>query len=143
MLLFTMILLSMKSDGDRKNLLCHHWIEVASKADMDAPVKPIYVSMAKDIIFKKDGTYDETLYNGQMKTKGNWYLNDEETKMDLTISSMNGQDLSQYNETTRHFNIIILKLTPDTLIYGNEFYRGKEGGPMVYNHSDLYFVRKD
>ena len=99
--------------------------------------------MAKDITFKADGTYQDAIYNGQMKTTGNWYLNEDESKMDFTISTINGKDYSQFNVTGRHYNIIILKLTADTLIYGNEYYRGKEGGPMVYNHSDLYFVRKD
>lgn len=99
--------------------------------------------MAQDITFKADGTYDSAIYNGQMKTTGNWYLNDNETKMELTLSTMNGKAMPPFPETTRHYTIILLKLTADTLIYGNEFYRGKEGGPMVYNHSDLYFVRKN
>ena len=124
-------------------MLCHHWTEVAFKADIDAAVKPVDASMAEDIMFKQDGTYNKTLYDGRMKITGNWYLNSNETKMDLTISSLNGKDVSQFNDTTRHFNIIILKLSSDTLIYGEEFYRGKEGGPMVYNHSDRYLVRKD
>jgi hypothetical protein len=139
----TILLLSMKSDSSKKSLLCHHWVQVASTSDMNTPVKPTDASMAQDITFKADGTYDSSIYNGQMKTSGNWYLNDDETKMDLTINSLNGKDVSQYNSPTRHYNIILLKLTADTLVYGNEFYHGKEGGPLVYNHSDLYFVRKD
>ena len=137
------VLLSMKSNDDRKTLLCHHWFEFASTSQMGAPVKPIDASMAEGITMNPDGTYDESIYNGQMKTTGNWYLNDDETKMEFTLSTMNGKAMPAFPESTRHYTIIILKLTADTLIYGNEFYRGKEGGPMVYNHSDLYFVRKD
>lgn len=99
--------------------------------------------MSEDITFKPDGTYEESIYNGQMKTTGNWYLNEDGTKMEFMISSLNGKTIPPFPETTRHYNIIILKLTADTLIYGNEFYRAKEGGPMVYNHSDSYFVRKN
>jgi hypothetical protein len=141
-IILSVILLSIKSD-DRKTLLCHHWVQFASRIEMDAPVKSTDASMAKDITFKSDGTYEESIYNGQMKTTGNWYLNDDETKMEFTLSTMNGKTMPEFPETTRHYNIIILKLTTDTLIYGNEYYRGKEGGPMVYNHSDLHFVRKD
>jgi hypothetical protein len=133
----------MKSNESKKDLLCHHWIQCASKSEMDAPVKTTDPSMAKDLTIKSHGTYDESIYNGQLKTSGNWYLNDDETKLDFTTANLNGKDVSQFNPSTRHYHIIILKLTADTLIYGEEFYKGKEGGPLVYNHSDLYFVRKD
>jgi hypothetical protein len=139
--ILAVILLSVKTD--KKSMLCHHWIQFASTREIGAPIKPTDASMAKDITFKPDGTYDESIYNGQMKTTGNWYLNNDETKMEFTLSTMNGKTMPAFPETTRHYTIIILKLTADTLIYGNEFTRGKEGGPMVYNHSDLYFVRKD
>jgi hypothetical protein len=137
------ILLSMKSGSSKKDLLCHHWVQFASTSEINAPLKPIDPSMAEDITFKPEGTYQESIYNGQMKTAGNWYLNDDQTKMEFMISSLNGKAVPPFPETNRHYNIIILKLTADTLIYGHEFTRGKQGGPMVYNHSDLYFVRKD
>jgi hypothetical protein len=142
-IILSIILLSMKSNDSKKDLLCHHWVEFGFTSQIGDPVKLIDASMAEEITIKPDGSYNESLYNGQLKMIGNWYLNEDETKMDLTLSSLNGKGVSQFNETGRHFNIIILKLTADTLIYGNEEYRGKEGGPMVYNHSDLYFVRKD
>jgi hypothetical protein len=141
--ILSIMLLSMKSDDDRKTLICHHWVQFASTSEMGTPVKPTDASMAKEITFKADGTYQDAIYNDQFKTTGNWYLNEDESKMEFTLSTINGTNVSPFPETSRHYNIIILKLTADTLIYGNEFYRGKEGGPMVYNHSDLYFVRKD
>lgn len=124
-------------------MLCHHWVQFAFKKDMDSPVQPTDASMAEDITFENDSTYNDASYNGRLKTNGKWFLNPDETKMELTILNYNGQSIPPFPETEHHYNIIILKLTPDTLIYGKEFYRGKEGGPMVYNHSDLYFVRKD
>src|SRR5258708_10993993 len=130
--ILSVILLSMKSDYSKKDLLCHHWVQFASTSEIGAPVKPTDTSMAKDITIKPNGTYDESIYNGQMKTTGNWYLNDDETKMEFTLSTMNGKTMPEFPETTRHYTIIILKLTADTLIYANEFYRGTEGAPMVY-----------
>ena len=141
--ILSVILLAMKSDESKKGLLCHHWVEFASTSEIGAPANPIDASMAEDVTFKPNGTYEESIYNGRMKIAGNWYLNDDETKMEFMISSLNGKDVPPFPETTRHYNIVILKITTDTLIYGNEFYRGKKGGPMTYNHSDLYFVRKD
>lgn len=136
------ISISLKSNN-KKDLLCHHWVQFAFKSEIGAPVKPTEASMAQDITIKSDGTYDESIYNGQMKTTGKWHLNNDETKMEFMLSSMNGKSIPPFPETVRHYNIIILKLTADTLIYGNEFYRSKKGEPMIYNHSDLYFVRKD
>ena len=142
-IVLSVILLSMKSDDNKKDLLCHHWVQFASTSEIGAPLKPTDASMAKDITFKSDGTYQDAIYNNQFKTTGNWYLNEDESKMEFSLSTINGKDVPPFPETSRHYNIVILKLTADTLIYGNEYYRGKEGGPMVYNHSDLYFVRKD
>ena len=94
------------------------------------------------ISFNEDGSFDESRHHGQLKTTGNWYLNADETKMEFTITSFDGRPVPPVPETTYHYNIIILKLTADTLIYGHENYRGKEGGPMTYNHYDLFFVRQ-
>jgi hypothetical protein len=143
LIILATISISLKSNDSKKELLCHHWVQFASTSEMGAPVKPTDASMAKDITFKTDGTYQDAIYNKQFKTTGNWYLNEDETKMEFMVSSINGKSVPPFPETSRHYNIIILKLTADTLIYGNEYYRGKEGGPMVYNHSDSYFVRKD
>jgi hypothetical protein len=141
--ILSVVLLSMKSDDSKKDLLCHHWVQFASKSEIGAPLKLTDASMAKKIAFKADGTYQDAIYNDQFKTTGNWYLNEDENKMEFSISTINGKNAPPFPETSRHYNIIIIKLTADTLIYGNEFYRGKEGAPLVYNHSDLYFVRKD
>ncbi|MGZ3813300.1 MAG: hypothetical protein ACXVJN_16245, partial [Mucilaginibacter sp.] len=55
--ILSIILLSMKSVDDRKTLLCHNWVQFASRSEMGAPVKPTDASMAKDITFNADGTY--------------------------------------------------------------------------------------
>jgi len=96
--------------------------------------------MAEEYVFNVDGTYTEVAYSGKMKTTGQWFLNEDQTKMEFMISSFNGQQIPPFPETTRHFNKIILKLTKDTLIYGNEAYYGEK---KIYGHDDLYFVRKD
>jgi hypothetical protein len=130
----------MKSDADRKTLLCHKWIQFAFKQNAASSPQMIDKSMAKESIFKADGTYEDAMYDNKLKTTGNWLLNEDQTKMVFTISNVNGKDIPPFSETTKHFNIIILKLTADTLIYGNEFYHGKD---RVYDHFDWYFVRKD
>jgi hypothetical protein len=130
----------MKTDSDKKNLLCHRWVQFAFKQNIASSPQMVNKSMAKETIFKADGTYEDAIYNNQFKTTGNWFLNDSETKMEFTLSSINGKDVPPFPEKSRYYNIIILKLNADTLIYGNEFYRGKD---MIYDHFDLYFVRKD
>jgi hypothetical protein len=136
-------LLSMKSDGGKKDLLCHRWIQFAFKKNISSEIQPVDKSMTDDITFKPDGTYSELTYGGQMKTAGYWYINDDETKMEFMVLNLNGTDVPPFPEKTRHFNVIILKITADTLIYGHEFYTSKNNGPQVYDHSDLYFIRKN
>jgi hypothetical protein len=143
LIILATVSVSLKSNNSKKDLLCHHWVQFASKSEIGAPVKPTGASLAEDITIKPDGTYEESLYNGQFKATGNWYVNDNETKLEFTTSTVNGKPIPPFPETTRHYTIVILKLTIDTLIYGNEFYRTKKGEPTVYNHSDLYFARKD
>jgi hypothetical protein len=138
-----MLLLSVKSDSSKKELLCHRWIQVASKKNIASSPQMIDKSMAKEIIFKNDGTYEDAIYNGQFKTTGKYFLNQDTTKMEFMVSSINGKAYPPFPEESRHYNVIILKLTADTLIYGNEFYIGKDSKNMVYDHSDQYFVRKN
>ena len=138
--IFAIILLSIQSD--KKSLLCHQWVQFAFKPEIGAPLKLIDSMESVRISFNEDGSFDESRHLGQLKTTGNWYLNADETKMEFTITSFDGRPVPPVPETTYHYNIIILKLTADTLIYGHENYRGKEGGPMTYNHYDLFFVRQ-
>jgi hypothetical protein len=130
----------MKSDTDRKMLLCHKWIQFAFKQNAASSPQMIDKSMAKESIFKADGTYEDVMYDNKFKASGNWFLNEDQTKLEFTISSVNGKDIPPFPETTKHYNIIIFKLNKDTLIYGQEAYYGKN---KVYGHDDWYFVRKN
>lgn len=138
-LIVVVLLLSMKSDNDRKQLLCQKWLQFALKLHDASSPRAIDRSMAKESAFKADGTYDDLMYNGALKTSGEWFLNDDQTKMEFTITSLNGKAMPPFPETTKHYNIIILKLTKDTLVYGQEAYYGKA---KVYGHDDWYFVRE-
>ncbi len=138
--IFAMILLSIQSN--KKSLLCHRWVQFGSKPEINAPLTIIDTLSSEHVNFNSDGTYEKSVYHGKIKMTGNWYLNDDETKMEFTLTSFNGNTVPPFPETSRHYNIIIIKLTTDTLIYGNEYYRGKEGGKMSYNHSDSYLVRQ-
>jgi hypothetical protein len=90
-----------------------------------------------------DGSYQETVYNNALnntlKISGKWYLNSDQTKLGYKFEEINGYKLPVSSDTARHFNTIILKLTTDTLIYGNEAYYGNN---KVYGHDDWYFVRE-
>ena len=131
------ILLSVQND--KKNLLCHKWIQFAFKSHKEASLHYVARTMAKECQFKSDGSYIESTNNNTVKSQGNWYLNPKQSKFDLTTLTINGLHVPVSTNPTRHYNHIILKLTRDTLIYGEEDYYGKD---YVYGHDDWYFVRE-
>jgi hypothetical protein len=130
----------MKSDMNRKEMLCHKWIQFAFKNNGSDSPKAIDNSMAKECDFHSDGSYEESSYNNTLKISGHWFTNPDQSKIGFTYEQMNGQKLPVFPDTTKRYNMVIIKLTKDTLIYGQEAYYGKD---KVYGHSDWYFVRKD
>lgn len=110
---------------------------------MASLIKPVDRSMAKEITFNSDNSYKEALYNNQFITTGNYFLNDDSTKMEFTILTINGKSYPPFPEQSHHYNNIIIKLNADTLIYGSEFYKGNNVNTMNYDHSDSYFVREN
>jgi hypothetical protein len=138
-IILSVILLSMKSDDDRKTLLCHKWIQFALKSHDAALPKMIDKSMAKECLFKDDGYYQETMYDNKFKASGRWFFNGDQTKMDYTVTEINGQKFPESPHPENHIHQIILKLNNDTLVYGSEAYYGSS---RTYGHDDWYFVRE-
>lgn len=129
------ILLSMKADNDRKDLLCHKWVQFALKRNGDTAPTPVDKSMAKSCFFNPNGTYEELM---GLKVTGHYFLNQAQSKIALKFEVINGKTMPVSADTTKHYNIVILRLTKDTLIYGLEAYYGEK---RVYGHDDWYFVR--
>jgi hypothetical protein len=129
------ILLSMKADNDKKELLCHKWVQVAFKRNSETAPTPVDRSMAKNCVFNPDGSYVELM---GMKATGHYFLNAAQTKIAFQYERINGKTFSLPDDTTKHYNYIILKLTNDSLIYGQEALYGEK---RVYGHDDWYFVR--
>ena len=133
----TAILLSMKADNGKRDLLCHKWIQVAFKRNSETAPTPVDRSMAKTCVFNPDGGYVELM---GMKASGHYFLNATQTKIAFQYEMINGKAFTLSGDTTKHYNYIILKLTKDSLIYGQEALYGEQ---RVYGHDDWYFVRKD
>jgi hypothetical protein len=134
-----LLILTVMIKDDKKTLLCHKWVQIGFK-NHDALFQKIDKSTAKECLLDKDGNYIESAYNNTLNLNGQWFLNADQSKMEFVITTMNGKKLDLPTDTTRHFNIILLKLTKDTLIYGQEKYYGQK---RIYGHDDLYFIRKD
>ncbi len=128
-------MVSSDNDHGRSDLFCRSWRQVGFKKNGDTKVKPIDKEMGKRIEFKKDGTFEEIMYN--LKGKGLWEFNEDSTKFGLKMTEYNGMNVS--NSLPNVKNILIIKLTEDTLIYGTEAYYGKE---KMYGHEDWYFVKE-
>jgi hypothetical protein len=136
-MVLTAILLSMKADNSKKDLLCHKWVQVAFKGNSETAPTPVDRSMAKTCVFNPDGGYVELM---GMKATGHYFLNASQTKIAFQYEMINGKSFPVSDDTSKHYNYIILKLTKDSLIYGQEAYYGEK---RVYGHDDWYFVRKD
>lgn len=136
-IIIAVITVSMKSDNDRKQLFCQKWMQFAFKAHDQAKPKMTSSEMARTYTFKDDNTYEEVQYNNTTKISGKWWFNEDETKLGFSVTGMNGMKLPESSFKEKP-HTIILKLTADTLIYGQEAYYGKDA---VYGHDDLYFVK--
>lgn len=140
LIVLSSILLSMKTDNDRTALLSHTWVQFAFKKNGDTLSNPVARSYAKICTFNPNGSYEEYTNNSGVKISGYYFLNDNQSKIAFKFNVLNGQQLpgSPY-DTAKRYNIIILRLTKDTLIYGQE---ARYGEKRVYGHDDWYFVRK-
>jgi hypothetical protein len=132
-------LLSMRSDNDRKDMLSHTWVQFAFKRNNETSPSIVDKTTVKTCTFSANGAYEESTYNSGVKISGGYFLNDNQTKIALKLDVLNGQRLPGTNDTAKRYNIIILKLTKDTLIYGQE---ARYGEKRIYGHDDWYFVRK-
>jgi len=129
------ILLSMINDVGKKDLLCHKWVQFAFKRNSDTVPTLIDKALAKTCVFNPNGDYVEVM---GLKATGHYYLNAAQTKLAFQFEMMNGKTFAHSADTTKHYNYVILKLTKDTLIYGQEALYGEK---RVYGHDDWYFVR--
>lgn len=127
-------LVSFDSNRGQFDLFCHKWKQVGFKTNGSQNVKAVNIEMSKRIEFKKDGTFEEIMYN--LKGKGIWEFNEDSTKFGLRMTEYNGMSIS--NSLPNNKNILIIKLTEDSLIYGTEAYYGND---KIYGHEDWYFVR--
>ena len=59
--------------------------------------------------------------------------------LQTSLDIFNGTKIPAFSDTTKRTNIIIIKLTQDTLLYGTEGYYGND---KVYGHDDWYFMRQ-
>jgi hypothetical protein len=136
-LLLIFLLFPLIAGENVEQLLCHKWIQISYRAHNEVNPRNVDASQAKSCSFNADGTYSETMYNNTFKATGNWALDSDKKKFGLSLRTMNGLSVPvSTGEIPK--NTIILKLTKDTLIYGNEGYYGKN---YTYGHNDWYFVR--
>jgi hypothetical protein len=134
-----LLITSFKKGDDVKTLLCHKWIQFASKASSDLTIKPMATDVIRECILKKSGYYEDIMDKDTQMAAGKWVLSPDQKKMEFRLTIINGQHIPELPESAHWFNIIILRLTRDTLIYGKEVYNSK-GEPV--GHDDSYFVKE-
>jgi len=134
-LLFTTV--NLFGQNNKLDLFCCQWIQYGYKSHNDTIVKLINEDCSKKKCeFSKDGKYIEDMYC--IISKGYWAFNEDSTKVGFKLTEFMGKKIGD-KSTIKFFNQLIIKLTKDTLIYGNE---GTYGNERVYGHDDWYFIRK-
>lgn len=121
--------------GDRPALICRTWKQVGFKG-FHKEYRPIDASLAEVITFRSDGTYDKLLY-GQLSIKGEWRFDQDSSKLNFSITSINGAPIADNSLKWGKPIDTIVKLTKDTLIYGTLAYYGVD---KEYGRDDLYLV---
>jgi hypothetical protein len=131
------ILATLNSYGqmNARDLFCKKWIQFGFKSNSEVSVRILKEDCSKKKCeFSKDGKYFEDMFC--LKGYGTWAFNQDFTKFGYQFTEYMGQKIE--NKLPIAFTELIIKLTPDTLIVGQEAYYGNS---KVYGHDDYYFVR--
>jgi hypothetical protein len=134
-ILTSFILFLIKGQDSKQDLFCHRWVEIGYKYYGEKTLQQVNPEVLKTIQFFKGGTFTEESYIE--KATGNWIFNSDTTKFGIEYTLYNNQHIGNLMPITT--TSLIIKLTEDTLIYGEE---GKFGHDKVYGHDDYYFVRE-
>jgi hypothetical protein len=118
------------------DLICQKWVQVGIK-NFGKEYKSVDKSLAKNLLLKKDGAYEEGLY--KILIKGQWKFNNDSTKLAFALMEMNGKPMSGLTINDYEPYDSIFKLTKDTLIYGSA---GLHGQQRIYGYTVLYFVKE-
>ena len=112
------------------------WKQYGYKNFHDTVIKTSKEECANKVMkLGKDGTYEEEMYS--LVGKGVWRFNPDSTRFGYVFSEYMGQKIPG-NDLPTSFNSIILKLTRDTLIIGQEAYFGPE---KIKGHNDWYYLK--
>jgi hypothetical protein len=113
------------------------WKQFGYKNHKDSTVRTSNEDCANKILeFSKDGRYEEEMYS--ITSKGRWQFNADSTRFGIILSEVMGRKINQ-NNLPASFNSIILKLSRDTLIIGQEAYYVPE---KIKGHDDWYYHRR-
>ena len=112
------------------------WKQYGYKSFHDNVIKTSKEECANKVMkFGKDGSYEEEMYS--LVGKGVWRFNQDSTRFGYVFSEYMGRKISGDGIPTS-FNSIILKLSRDTLIIGQEAYFGPE---KIKGHNDWYYLK--
>ena len=129
-LLALLFLQPVQEPGSKTALFCRKWQQVGIKS-FNRAFNLVQAENAKVMEFRSDGSYKEQMFT--LESKGNWQFNADTTKFVVSLTELNGQPTKAISQTTN----LIIRLTSDTLIVGEEGYFGPQ---KTYGHDDWYFV---
>jgi hypothetical protein len=140
LIILLLLLAAFKTGDDVKTLLCHKWLQFALKRSTDLQPQMMGTDTEKECTFKKSGTYKETLAGDIPMATGTWFLSPDETKIGFAFTMINGQKIPPLPTAIKHYDITILRLTKDTLIYSKEV---TAANGSLSGHDEFYFVKEN
>lgn len=136
--LFIMIIssISLYSQNSAVNTFYGKWKQFGYKNHKDSIIRTSKEECANKILeFSKNGRYEEEMYS--INSKGIWQFNSDSTRFGIILTEIMGRKVDQSNLQIS-FNSIILKLTKDTLVVGQEAYYGPN---KIKGHDDWYYSK--
>ena len=119
---------------DKKELLCRKWQMVGFKS-FNKPYKSTNPNSTEILQFNKNGTYEEEMYN--LKSEGIWEFNSDSTKYKVSLIKFNGKPVKDMPLNEKKPINVIINLTQDSLIIGNEAYFRPD---KISGHDDRYYI---
>jgi hypothetical protein len=133
-LLALFFLQPLQESGSKTALFCRKWQQVGIKS-FNRTFNPVQAENAKVMEFRSDGSYQEQMFT--LESRGLWKFNADSSKFVISLTELNGQPTKDISLDEKQASDLILRLTADTLIVGEEGYFGPQ---KTYGHDDWYFV---
>ena len=119
--LILIISLALNGQHSPKDSLYGKWKQFGSKSHYDSIFQTFNDEYTHNFIyFFKNGNYEDVSYLHRTSCKGTWQFNSDSTRFEIRLTELQDREGQYQGPLPVSYNLIILKLTMDTLVVGRE-----------------------